>query len=189
MALISAAAFKTQTAAMATALTAAYKDSVETAVALEISDPRHPLRRVMKYFLFNPTTGVVTSNDAYIDSVYAGDAPIFGNELDTHTEFPVTLATATVEDAAPSDIVLTYNQAMRTSSVPAVGDYVTAGTQSYLVTVVAIVGAVVTLTVDTPYINGETITLTYIAALDPLTTTTGVVAPDFAAQVVTNNVV
>ena len=189
MALISAADFKTQTALMAAAFTAAWLDDGETAVALEISDPRHPLRRVMKYFLFNPTTGVVTSNDAYIDEVYTGEAPIFGNELDVMTDFPVTLVSAAVADAEPADIVLTYNQAMRTSSVPAVGDYVTAGTQSYLVILVVIAGAVVTLTVETPYINGETITLSYTAGLTPLTTITGVAADDFAAQAVVNNVV
>ena len=85
MALITAAAFKTEVAAMATALSAVYKDTVLARMPEEIRNPMHPLRKIEKYFIFNADTGVVTPDDAYVDDAYAGLTPSKGNPFDKVT--------------------------------------------------------------------------------------------------------
>ena len=69
---ITEAAFKTQIAAFAAALTDAMADDTLTGMAAEISSPSHPLRQIEKLFIFNPDTGTVKVNTAYIDAAYAG---------------------------------------------------------------------------------------------------------------------
>jgi hypothetical protein len=100
--------------------------------------------------------------------------------------FP-TLVSATVEDADPDKIVLTYNKSLDAGSVPVVGDYSPSGGRT--VTNVAIVGAVVTLTVDTPYAFGDTITISYTAGTNPIQDADGNEVVNLVAESVTNNVV
>jgi len=157
MAIVSAATFKTQVATMATALTAAWKDSVKTEVAGSIANPLHGLRRVEKFFNFNSSTGVVTSDDGYIDAVYAGETPNKPNALSVITKEVMALSTATVEDASPTIIVLTFDQTItEAQNVSVGGDAAPAKTISGI----SIAGAVVSITVNTAYINADTITVT-----------------------------
>lgn len=86
MALTDATTFKAQVAIAATALTTAYKDSVSVAVATEIRNPKHPLRKLDKYFNFDPATGIVSADDAYIDACYAGETPNKGSQFDIITD-------------------------------------------------------------------------------------------------------
>lgn len=176
MSIVSAAVFKTQVAAMATALTTAWKDSVATEVAASIRNPLHGLRQVDKFFSFNPATGVVTSDDGYIDSVYAGDTPNKGSQLDITTTVAMALTTATVEDAAPSNIVLTFAENIIEASNISVGG------EANTVGVVSIAGAVVTITVGTPYVNGNVINVTGTFSGQKLNSIA------LAAESVTNNV-
>ena len=75
MAQVTDTVFKAAVAAAAVQLTSAWSDDTTTEVAAELKNPRHPLRAVEKLFLFHAATGVVTSNDAYIDAAYAGKYP------------------------------------------------------------------------------------------------------------------
>ena len=75
MATPTATVVKAQLALAATALTTAHKDSVLGGVAFEFRNPHHPIRQLERLFNFDPATGVYTSDDAYVDSVYAGFAP------------------------------------------------------------------------------------------------------------------
>lgn len=88
MALIDATAFKTAIAAAAVQLTAAWKDTVNDGVALDIKHPSHPLRRVEDLFNFDPATGVVTSDDNFIDAAYAGMVTQKGNDFEVITDPP-----------------------------------------------------------------------------------------------------
>ena len=69
MALQSKATFKTQAAAIATALNAALVDTVTAGkMAFEVRDPHHPLRDLEKWVKMD-SDGQFTPNDAYFDSV------------------------------------------------------------------------------------------------------------------------
>ena len=189
MAIISAADFKTQTALMAAALTLAWLDDGETAVAVSISDPKHPLRKVDKFFNFNPATGVVTADDDYVDAAYAGLTPNKGSQLDKVTGFPLNLVSAAVADATPTIITLTYSRNLKNQH-PAPADFVIGGTQSYLVTDVVVNGAKVSLVSASAFVNGETITITYAAdsAIKLEAIKDGTLVAALSAEAVTNNV-
>lgn len=98
-----------------------------------------------------------------------------------------TLSTATVENAAPADIVLTYSESLDTGSVPATGDFTPSGGKT--VTAVAVSGTTVTVTVDTAYVSTDTITISYTAGANPIQDVHGNDAADLTNQAVTNNVV
>ena len=155
MSIVSAATFKTQVAAMATALTTAWKDSVQTELPKEISNPLHGLRRVEKFFNFNAKTGVVTSDDAYIDAVYAGDTPSKGNALNVITDHTLIFSTATVEAATSAVITLTFSEYVKATNVTVGGD---AAPSKTIVSTVSS-GYTVAITVNTAYINADTITV------------------------------
>lgn len=127
--------------------------------------------------------------EAYITKVATNewDVTIGGSGGGADVTAPVLL-TATVEDANPDEIVLTYDEALNSAIVPAVGDYTPSGGKT--VTNVAIVGAVVTLTVNSAYANGDVITLTYDGAGSgtPLQDAAGNEAADLTAQAVDNNI-
>ena len=89
MALIDSTAFKAATDLAAVQLTALYQDTLLTGVALEVSNPTHPLRNVEKLFNFDPKTGTVTTDASYIDAAYAGSMPNKSSRFDTITDEPV----------------------------------------------------------------------------------------------------
>jgi hypothetical protein len=157
MAIVTSTVFKSNVATAAAALTTALQDDTVTRVALEISNPKHPLRQLEKYFTFNSATGVVASDDAYIDACYAGAAPSKGNPFDVVADWEVlALSTATVENAAPTDIVLTFSRDVANYDNIVLGG---AGSAGKSITGVAIVDAVVTVTVSPAYANGDVITI------------------------------
>ena len=158
MALISAAAFKTQVAGIATALSVCYKDTVDTRMPTEIRNPKHPLRQIEKYLLFDSATGITTADDAYIDAVYGGATPNKSNPFDFVTDIePLTLVSATVENAAPADVVLTFlgGNIANAANIVLGGDASPAKIISDIVTVTV----VVTITVTAAYVNGDVITV------------------------------
>ena len=178
MAIISATDFKVQTAAMAAALTAAWKDSAKTEMAAEIKNPHHPLRRVMKFFLTDGATGVITSDDGYVDAAYAGNFPSKGNGLDIVADVLPVLSTATVEDAAPTQIVLTFDAAITGYVDVTEGGTLTTEKE---ITNISVSGAVMTITVDSAYISTDTILVSGIFY-------GGLVGLTLTDQAVTNNV-
>ena len=160
MALVTNTVYKTQAAAVATALTTIYQDtSASNKVASEIADPKHPLRDVVKLLNYDPKTGTWTSNDALIDAVYAGANNNKGTRTIQSFGEPVAegLATATVENAAPTDIVLTYNVNVKEiiSSFAA-----TVNAAAATITNVAIAGTKITLTLSAAVTAGQTVVVT-----------------------------
>jgi hypothetical protein len=158
MALESAANIKTAVAAAAVQLTVILQDTVLTEMASVISHPSHPLRDLLKLFVFNPATGAVTADDDYVDAAIAGAGATLHkpNPFKGHySPLALTLTTATVENAAPTDIVFTFNRNIDKF------DTLTLGGDANPAKVVAsyvIAANVVTVTVSVAYVNGTTIT-------------------------------
>jgi hypothetical protein len=150
MALESATNFKAALALAAVQLTTAWTDTVQTKTALEISDPRHPLRQLEKLFNYNAQTGVITSDDAYVDACYAGGAPSKGSTFDVQADWlAFALSTATVENAAAANVVLTFDRDVANASNISVGNKA--------ISSVVIAGAVVTITVAVAFVNADVI--------------------------------
>lgn len=154
MAIVSESTFKTHVATMATALTSAWKDSVKTEVAASIRNPANGLRKIEKFFNFNAGTGVVSADDDYIEACYDGLIPSKGNQLNVVSTVAMALSTATVENAAPTKIILTFAERIRTASNISVGG------ATNTVGDVSISDTVVTITTDTAYVSTDTITVT-----------------------------
>ena len=183
MAKVDAATFKAAMDLAAVELTTAMQDDTLTELAVEYKTSLHPARNVDKLFILNKATGVYTTSVAYIDSFYAGNFPGAGKLVDGQgTPTPIAVVTATVEDAAAANIVLTFDRPVFENAATAVSIAGVVTGDDKVITGIVYAGTVVTVTVDTPYIMGDTITLSgrffgnhnnYI---------------DLAAQVVTNNV-
>lgn len=157
MALISKANFITQIDAAAAALTTAFSDTVKTEFALPLSDPRHPLRKVRGLFVVDPATGVYTTNTAYIDAVYDNGAyPTMTTNIDTIGDIAPVFSTATVEAAAPANIVLTFDNNITSVEGVSIG-----GNSDPAKSIIGVImaGDVVTITVDTDYVALATITV------------------------------
>lgn len=153
MALIDATSFKAAIATAAADITTAWTDDVETETAHEISNPNHPLRQLKKLFIYNPATGVITANDAYIDAAYAGAFPAVGAGFDKVSDAALpALVSAVVENAAPADIVLTFDRDVIIANNVVLN-------LSKVVDSIAFVGPVVTITVTAAYVNGNVITV------------------------------
>lgn len=179
MARISEVNFKAAVALAATQITTFLSDTVLTEVAEDLRNPKHALRRIEKLFNFNAATGVVTSDDAYIASAYAGETPMKSNQFDKISNITaMTLVSATVEDADPTDVVLTFSEPVLSA------DNIELGGEAKVIDTITIAGAVVTIVVTVAYVNGNTITAT--GDFERVGLLTGVVLD---AESVTNNVV
>lgn len=97
-----------------------------------------------------------------------------------------TVVSATVEDANPDRIVITYSELLNNSSVPANGDFAVSGGKT--VTNVSISGAVVTLTVDSDYIATDNITVSYTQGTNKIKDLAGNNAANLTSRAVTNNI-
>jgi hypothetical protein len=100
--------------------------------------------------------------------------------------FP-TVSTATIEDAAKANVVITFNHTINTSYVPATTDFVLAGKT---ISTVGISGAVVTLTVSVAYAYGDVVTVNYTKPVSNYLrdNTTGGAVASFTGQGVTNHI-
>lgn len=91
--------------------------------------------------------------------------------------------------AIPSNglsVVLTYNETLNTSSVPAAGAFSLAGT-SATVSSVSVFGSAVTLNLSTAVLQGATVTLNYTPGGAPIEDAAGNDAASLSARAVTNN--
>ena len=155
----------------------------------------HPLRQLNKLFSFNEATGVVTRNNAYIDEFYdnAKQLPV-GDPFALMAMPLAAISSATVETAQKRDVVLTYDMVRdNTMDVAQLKLLYTLGGNSDPVK--AIVSAAfsttkVTITVDTDYVAGKTITVTYLGtgAFQVTADIIGSPVAALAASSVTNNV-
>lgn len=94
---------------------------------------------------------------------------------------------AVVENATPTKVVLTYDQTLDESSVPATTDFTLPGKT---ISGVSIVGSTVEVTVSVAYEYGDVITIDYTAGANPIQGATGGPDADSLADApVTNNIV
>jgi hypothetical protein len=93
---------------------------------------------------------------------------------------------ATVENAAPTKIVLTYDQTLDGASVPATSDFTVT---DHTISSVAIVGATVELTLSTAGIYFDIIYTTYTKGANPIQGSVGGMdAVNLASTLITNNI-
>ena len=156
MARVDATAAKAAAALAAAQLTTILQDDTLTALANENKHPMGAMRQVEKLFTLDPATGAVTSDDAYIDAAYAGEPLNKGKTPiglgGTGPALAMAVVSATIEDAAPSDIVLTMNQNVSLAQALYIAGTVTT---AKTISSVAIAEAVVTITVSSPYIGTD----------------------------------
>ena len=179
MALIDELSFKAAADLAAAQLTIMWSDTVKTEMAVALKNPHSPLRQSDQLFLVNLATGVVTTNADYITAAYAGKYPPQNEPLGGVAEEAITLVSAAVADADPSDIVLTFSTAIHAAEALAIAGTVTT---EKTISSVSISGAVVTIVVSSPYISTDTITVSGVFTgnnFDGIT---------LAAEAVTNNV-
>lgn len=97
------------------------------------------------------------------------------------------ILTVTVENANRNKIIITYEEPMDTGSVPAASAFTASGGKT--VTAVAIVGAVVTVTVDSNYTSSDVITVSYVVPVsNPARDVDLNNALAFSNHAVTNNI-
>jgi hypothetical protein len=136
-----------------------------------------------------------------IQRTYTTGATVDGssNQLASFTDQAVTntlgdvtapsRVSQTVENATPSRVDITYDEALNSGSVPATGDFaVLVNTVSAGISSVAIVGAVVQITLSTPIVSGDDITVSYVGGTNKIKDIAGNNAANFSGVGVTNNV-
>lgn len=96
------------------------------------------------------------------------------------------LSTATVEEAFDNRIILAYNENLNALVIPATTDFVVSGGKT--VTNVSIVNGIVTLTVNSAYVFGDVITVSYTSGVNKLQDANGNFAANLVSQAVTNNI-
>lgn len=98
---------------------------------------------------------------------------------------PPVLSTATIDSTT---LILTYDQDLNTSSVPATTDFtVMVAGKAATVSNVGVAGAAVTLTLAAPANSGETVTLSYTVGTSPIQDVTFNNAAPLTNEAVTNN--
>jgi len=190
MAQISEAAAKTAAAAAAVQLTLILGDSVDTRCHGFLYHPSHPMRKIEKLFNFNPLTGVVTSDDVYITAAYDNVEEKKKSEFAVLARATAALSTATVEDADPSKMILTYDMVLDTKMVPEAADFVvTEDGAPTAILAITVSGATLNIDMNDDYVNGDVITLDYTpGAKQVRADIAGNPVLALSAQVVTNNV-
>jgi uncharacterized repeat protein (TIGR02059 family) len=126
----------------------------------------------------------------YLQNNAQGDSATFdANFTLTQDIVAPVLSTATVPSGQATKIVLAYNEAIKTTSVPAVTDFTIGGIDAggRTVTNVAISGSTVTLTMSSDISAGNTITISYTAGTNPIKDISGNNAANLVGRAVTNS--
>lgn len=131
-----------------------------------------------------------TYNGTFIKDISENNASPFTaysvtNNIAAPDVIAPTLLSAIVSNAAPSNIVLTYNETINPAIIPATSTGVVSGKT---ITGVAISGSTVTYTVNTPFVFGDTITFSYTQGVNKIQDMSGNFAANLVNQSVTNNV-
>ena len=191
MAQYSEANSKTQAAAIATALTLIWGDTVDTRANSLLVDPTHPMRQLEKMLSFDPATGIVTSDDVYITGAYDGKTIVKGNAFSGVVAKPTAaLSTATVENGDKDGIILTYDMQLEAENQPAITDFtiVDDAVGVTAISTVVISTDVITITMDGDYANGDVITASYTPGAHPVKCPNGNDCLALVTESVTNNV-
>ncbi len=163
MARITATAAKAAAATAAVDLTTILQDDTLEELFLDYKNAQHPIRKFENFFLVDAATGVVTSNDDYIDNAYAGDYPTSGIESgrqDAGVPSPLLVVSATLETAQPRDIVITFNQkifANPQTAMTIAGAGV--GAKTIVSVTISTSGLVMTIVVSADFINTDVVTV------------------------------
>lgn len=125
----------------------------------------------------------------------------FGNERDTTTTIGVyateiivpdiiapLYVSSVVENASPSSLVLTYNETLDATSVPATTDFTVNDGAANAVTNVAISGTDITLTLTNAIDNGDVVVVSYIKGVNPIQDADANESVNLTNESVTNNV-
>ncbi|HQK69456.1 MAG TPA: SwmB domain-containing protein, partial [Bacteroidales bacterium] len=123
---------------------------------------------------------------------FAGEAPDLGfleTKVAADTPLIPTLIKAVIENANPSQLVMTYSLPLA-NTVPANSAFtVRVNSTARSLNAVAISGTTVTLTLASPVNYGDQVTVAYTKpSINPIQTPQGAQAASFAAQTVNNNV-
>ena len=110
------------------------------------------------------------------------------NQSVTNNVSAPALQTATVQNAAPDEIVLTYDRTLDNTSTPATGDFNIDSPGGVGISSVVVSGTTVTLTLDTDIVLGDTVQIDYTQGVNELQDSNGVFADNLVNQAVTNNV-
>jgi uncharacterized repeat protein (TIGR02059 family) len=137
------------------------------------------------------STSIITFlyNDVISDYVFCVETLVVGVTGGLDTTAP-TLLSAVVANAAPSNLVLTFNETLDSASTPATTDFdVQVNGASRNRDLVTISGATITLHLVSPIVNGDVITVSYLAGgVNKIQDVAGNDAPAFVNTAVTNNV-
>jgi len=180
MARVDATAAKAAAALAAAQIQVILQDDTVTELAVENKPNHSPLRNLERLFVVNLKTGAVTARDNYIDLSYAGNYPNVTSSVDGQgTRTAPTVSTATLETAAPRNIVITFDAPIYDSSSVSIAG---AGSAGKSIASISYAGAVVTITVSADYIAADVVTVsgTFYGAGTHIT---------LADQAITNNIV
>jgi uncharacterized repeat protein (TIGR02059 family) len=135
-------------------------------------------------------TSVVTFiyNDVINDYVFSIETAIIGVSGGVDTTAP-SLLTATVENATPYYLDLTYNEALSTASVPSATDFaVNVNGSPVSIASVSITGSVCRVVLSVAVTNGQTVSASYTPGTNKIKDVAGNNAASFSNIAVTNNV-
>lgn len=97
-----------------------------------------------------------------------------------------SFVSAQTPNLSPNTIVITFNEALNNAIVPSNSDFTVSGGKT--VTGVAVAGTLVTLTLNSSYSFGDTITASYVSGTNKLQDAAGNIVSNFSNQAVTNNI-
>jgi uncharacterized repeat protein (TIGR02059 family) len=127
-------------------------------------------------------------NDVINDYIFSVETAIVGVSGGVDTTAP-SLLTATVENANPYYIDLTYNEALSTASAPSTTDFVVnVNGSSVSIANVAITGSICRVIIAVAITNGQTVSASYTPGTNKIKDVAGNNAASFSNIAVTNNV-
>jgi hypothetical protein len=142
-------------------------------------------------FLHLSSASTLINTGVALGLPYAGSAPDLGafeTQLTINPATPV-YSGATVDNATPSIVGMMYNLALAGIVPPASAFSVKVNSVARNVNTVAVSGAKVMLTLASPAVYGDVITVAYtVPSANPLQTASGGMAATISAQAVANNI-
>lgn len=127
-------------------------------------------------------------NEVTSSYVFTIETNVIGNITGGDVTAPVRVS-ATIENANPSKIIITYNEALDTASVPSTGNHnVTIDSIGGSLSSVAVVGSTEELTLSAPVTAGQVVVIGYSPGTNPIQDLAGNDAAGYSGVSVTNNV-
>jgi len=157
MAKVTEAAFIIAGDLAAVQLTTMLQDDTLTEVAADFKHRMHPARELPRFFVLDKDTGAVTFDSDYATAFYAGNYPQIPHLMNGNApKTPLAVVSATIEDAAPANIVITFSAQLQEARFTSMAG---AGVGAKTILSVTIVGAVMTITVSADFIMTDVVTV------------------------------